>query len=133
MVNASPGALTTIFVVSVTVMAFFSTTAAKNLETIHSPNARFTGALSLLFSYSLLFYLAAIIIASNAFDPYPAIFASMKVVFAAFVVPGFILLYRTEPIIRDAWNDPDFNIPWMLSGFVLVALTYTGILLMNPP
>ena len=107
---AVPQSITTLFVISVTIMVFFTTSASNQIEEIENPNVRFIGTGTLIMSYCLLLIFGVMLIAHNAVDDYPTLFAGLKVVYAAFIVPAFILMYDLAETLAETYHDPDFSI-----------------------
>jgi len=131
---ATPGSssLITVFVVSVTVMSFFTTTAAERIEKMEDPNYRMVGTLTLVSSYCLLLLLGFLVISRTAVLENEAMFAGMKVVFAAFIPLAFFLLIEHMGVLEEAWSDPDFNIIKTLGGCIAIGLLYLMILFIQP-
>ena len=127
MVEPTTQALTTLFVVSVTVMVFFTTSASRRIEQMESPNLRIIGTLSLVGSYCLLPLLGFIIISATGIAGDSALFTGMEVVFAAFVVPGLVLMYNQVEVVLDSLEDSDFSILWTILRILFVGILYLGI------
>lgn len=132
MANASPESLITLFVVSITVMAFFTTSASNRLDNVRSPNLQVIGAWALFGSYILVFYLALFIMISDVFEPYPALFSSMRTIYAAFIIPGFVLLWDLFSLWEEAKQDPEFTYYRTIPGIVLVSILYYGVMEITP-
>jgi uncharacterized membrane protein (DUF4010 family) len=132
MPEIGPGPIITIFVVSVTVMVFFTTSAISRVEDLQNPNRKFIVTLSLINSFSLLFWLAWLLVISDQLDGYPALYKSMQVVFAAFIIPGLLLLYDQVDRLEEYYNHPDFSLFWTTVGCAFVAFCYLGIIFASP-
>ena len=132
MSEVGPGPIVTLFVVSITVMVFFSTSAMNRVEKLGNPTRKFITTLTLLFSYMFLLQLAWFLVISEQLNNYPALYRSMQVVFAAFIIPGFVLLYDQVCRLREYYHHPDFSPLWTIAGSVFIALLYFGILFASP-
>jgi uncharacterized membrane protein (DUF4010 family) len=132
MADVTPGTYVTMFIISITLMVFFTTAAANRIDKMDSPNQQFVGTCTLFGSYFLLFLMAWLIVVSKQLDPYPALYKSMQIVFAAFIVPGFVLLWDVGENLEDYAKHPDFSIYWTGAGLLAVLFFYLGIVLASP-
>jgi len=129
-VSLSP--IVTLFVVSVTVMVFFTTSAMNRVEKLDNPTRKFIATLTLSGSYMLLLLLAWLLVVSEQLDDYPAVYKLMQVVFAAFIVPGLVLLYDQVDRLEEYYHHPDFSLFWAIAGSAFAALLYLTIIFASP-
>ena len=122
----------TLFVVSVSVMVFFTSTASNRIEKMNSPNRQIIATLTLLGSYCLLLLLAWLLVVSDPLDGYVVLQTTMQVVFAAFIPPGFVLLYDQLSQLEEYYEDPDFSYLWTLLGLAFIAFLYIGFMFASP-
>jgi hypothetical protein len=132
MTGASPSSLITLFVVSVSVMVFFTTSAASRIEQMNNPNRQIVATLTLSLSYMLLLQFAWILTVSNYLDGLPVIYRSLQLIFAAFVIPGLVLLYDQVDNLGKYYQNSDFSWFWTIIGTVFVGFCYLVILLSSP-
>jgi len=132
MPEIGPAPIITVFVVSVTVMVFFTTSAISRVEELRNPNRKFIATLSLLSSYTLLFWLAWLLVVSGPLDGYPALYKSMQIVFAAFIIPGSVLLHDQVDRLGQYYSHPDFSLFWTAAGCAFIAFCYLGIIFASP-
>lgn len=128
----STAATVTLFVVSVTVMAFFTTSAANRIEKMESPNMQMVASLTLISSFVLVALLGWLLVVGDALDGQPELYRPMQFVFAAFISLGVVLLFDQFDKIDEYYEDPDFSFFWTLLGGVVVALVYAMFLLASP-
>ena len=132
MPQPSPSSIVTLFVFSVTVMVFFTSSASNRIEKFGSPNRKIIASLSLVASYSLLFWIAWLLVVSDQMDGYPALYKTMQLVFAAFIVPGFILLSDQLEKIEKYRQHPDYSLFWTIVGCAFASFIYLGIIFASP-
>lgn len=132
MAQPNPSSIITLFVFSVTVMVFFTSSASDRIEKFGSPNRKIIASLSLMVSYFLLFWIAWLLVVSDQMDGYPALYKTMQLVFAAFIVPGFVLLYDQVDKIEEYRQHPDYSLFWTIAGGAIAGLIYLGIILASP-
>lgn len=125
MVEASPATFATVVVVTVTVMAFFSVSAANRIDGFDSPTKTAVATVSLSLSWMFLFLLGGVILTNGAFSETPVLFASLKLVFVAFVVTSGVFIFDMIDTLIESAKHEDFS--WLYFGvgtFVVIVLYY---------
>lgn len=132
MVDAEPGTLATIVVVTVSVLSFVSTSAMGRIEKFENVHIQFFASTSLVFSYGLLFQLGIIVFSSGAFSDVPAVFSGLKVVFAAFIVPTTLITMGHIEKVQHFWNHEELHKGTALIGLIVLLGIYFGLLNIPP-
>lgn len=94
MVNAEPSTIATLVTVTVSVMAFFTVSATRYVKELKSDIHKVVASLAVMNSYVLLFLVGLVMIGSEVFRDMPALFGGLKIIFVAFFIPGFILVWK---------------------------------------
>lgn len=132
MVQSDPSTLATVVVVSVSIMSFFTSSAADRIDNMPAGYLKFVSILSICGSYCLLFILGAIVVGSGILANNPVLFNGLKVVFVAFIIPSFILVFDLLNGLEDCWKDPDFNSVKGIALLVFISVLYYGLLQIGP-
>ena len=105
MVNAELGTVVTLITVTVSVLAFFTVSATRQVADFEPGILKLVTSLSLMLSYVLLFWVGFIMIASEVFRDTPVLFSALKLIFAVFVIPEFLLVWKPlVDMLKPSWK-----------------------------